>query len=237
MKKLEQLRTYLRTIQNQNYELIWAKTWDDTKKDIEWILNLPGISPGRWAVGYNYLYVLTRVLHELRPHSALDFGLGISGTLFSTYFDFFNYPDGDHTIIEHDKEWIEFYSKNNRISSATHIEAVSCIEKVYRGNKYTAYNNLESLLKNKKYTVISIDGPKGSDRYSRRDILEFLPEILNNSFVILVDDAERVGEKDTIYEIRKKLSNNGIEFCEGLYPGMTECVIFTSINNRFLCTM
>ena len=47
----------LERIKRQNLELIWARVWDDTKVDIEWLKELPGISPGRWAVGYNYIYI------------------------------------------------------------------------------------------------------------------------------------------------------------------------------------
>lgn len=53
---------------------------------IEWVQDITSISPGRWAVGYNYLYVMTRVLVELRPHKVLDIGLGVLTSFFSTFF-------------------------------------------------------------------------------------------------------------------------------------------------------
>lgn len=50
-----------------------------------------------------------------------------------------------------------------------------------------------------KFDVISIDAPIGTDlEYSRRDVLELLPDILEKDFVILMDDANRQGERNTI---------------------------------------
>lgn len=232
-----EIKDYLQNLKYQNNELIWAKTWDDTKKGIEWISDLPGISPGRWAVGYNYLYVMTRILNEKEPKNVLDLGLGISSTLISQYFKGRNIVDGNHDVIEQSEEWAKFYSIKNRISSATTIHAVECIEKEYKGYRYYAYKDISQIISGKKYDVISIDGPTGSDKYSRRDIIEFLPDILSQSFVIIIDDASRTGEKRTITDIKNILRKNNIEFCEGSYQSMSKCTVITSIDNKFLCSM
>ncbi|MBQ9565640.1 MAG: hypothetical protein IJU98_08645 [Synergistaceae bacterium] len=221
----------------QNEELIWAKVWDDTRKGIKWAESLPGISPGRWAVGYNYLYVMTRILNEKEPRSVLDLGLGISSTLISCYFSSKNYNNGIHTIVEQDAEWVKFYTVKNRISTVSNIYVSKCIAKEFNGYKYNAYEDIGKIIRGKKYSVISIDGPIGSVKYSRRDILEFLPEILEDSWIIVMDDVEREGEKETIAEIRSILIQNGIKFHEGVYPGRTFCCVITSMDNKFFCSM
>ena len=198
---------------------------------------MPGISPGRWAVGYNYLYVMTRILNEKEPKAVLDLGLGISSTLISQYFKGNHVNDGIHDVIEQDGEWIEFYTIKNRISSSTSIHKVECVEKEYKKIVYNAYEDISKIVSGKKYDVISVDGPKGSDKYSRRDIIEFIPDILNKSFVIIMDDAEREGEISTLNDIKAKLEKNKIEYCEGIYPGMTRCTVITSEDNKFLCSM
>ena len=232
-----QIKRLSENVRNQNYELIFAKTWDDTKRGIGWIEGLPGISPGRWAVGYNYLYAMSRVLNEKEPKCVLDIGLGISSTLISQYFKGNNDKEGIHDIIEHDAKWIEFYSKKHELSDLSAIHTVECIEKELRGVKYNAYKDISAVVKGKKYDVISIDGPLGSDKYSRRDIIEFVPTILNESFVIMMDDSQRDGEQATIMEIEEKLKQSEIEFCEGVYPGKTYCTLITSADNKFLCSM
>jgi 3,4-dihydroxy-2-butanone 4-phosphate synthase len=67
--------------------------------------------------------------------------------------------------------------------------------------------------------------------------LEFIPQILEKSFVIVMDDAEREGEIATIAEIESALKRNGIKFCKGIYPGMTTCCVIASADSEFLCSM
>jgi hypothetical protein len=135
------LKWYFETLKKQNDELIWAKTWDDTKRTIPWAETLPSISPGRWAVGYNYLYVMTRILNEKEPHSVLDLGLGISSTLISAYFDFMKFDDGIHSIVEQSREWADFYAAKHRISKSSKIHVLDCVQKEFDGCKYNAYEN------------------------------------------------------------------------------------------------
>ena len=234
---LNDVKKYFIDVHNQNDELIWAKTWDDTKKGIQWIDDMPAISPGRWAVGYNYLYVMTRVLNELKPHSILEFGLGISSTLVSYYLKSQNFPDARHVIIEHDKDWAAFYTKNKRITDESHICFHDVSQHKYKGNDYNAYDGLDRSIASSRFSVISIDGPIGSDIYSRRDILQFLPDILEDSFVIIMDDTQRKGENKTLQDIKDKLHNSGISYCNGAYAGMSECSVITSDDNKFVCSM
>ena len=62
---------YFQRLSKQNQEILWANIWRDTIQDIKWLQNVPGLSPGRWAVGYNYLYVMTRILNETNPQKIL----------------------------------------------------------------------------------------------------------------------------------------------------------------------
>lgn len=73
VEKIEELQLQMQQLQSSIEELTYARVWEDTCRNIDWIQDLPGISPGRWAVGYNYLYVMTRILDELRPRGATYF--------------------------------------------------------------------------------------------------------------------------------------------------------------------
>lgn len=77
----------------------------------------------------------------------------------------------------------------------------------------------------------------GTAQYARRDILEFIPDILEDSFVIIIDDANRIGERNTIEEIKSKLEQHKVRYSEGTYRGTTHCCVITSIDNKFLCSM
>ena len=90
----------------------------------------------------------------------------------------------------------------------------------------------------KKYSVISIDGPLGSnDEYSRRDILKIIPDVLEDSFVIILDDVNRKGELNTVREIEEILQDNNIPYFEGFYYGITDCCVVTSKDNQFICSL
>lgn len=237
MYYLDAIKGYILAPRNYLREIIWAKTWDDTKHGIDWAENMPSISPGRWAGGYNYLYVMTRVLNEMNPHKVLDFGLGISSTLISKYFEGRDYSDGEHLVIEQDEKWKEFYLNSHKLSNYSRISIHKCIEKKHRRTKYNAYSDLDNSLKNKKFEVISIDAPKGSYKYSRRDIIDYLPEILDKNWVIAIDDAQMSGEKRTVRDIEKVLNKNGIRYCKRIYKGASYLAIITSEEYGFFCSM
>lgn len=240
------LLRYLKDLRGICKEINWAMVWHDTMRGIPWLENMPSISPERWAVGYNYLYVMTRILNDTNPKSVLELGLGASSTLISQYFTYLqnstlsaeNAGGGYlHLIAEHNDDWITYYTKSHSLSSCSTIIKQDMIEKRYKGVTYNAYEDLAKDVKGKKFSVISIDAPFGSDKYSRRDIVEFLPNILEESFAIVIDDANRHGEKNTIKEISDILQKHNILYCTGVYMGATDCCVIASQNNAFLCSL
>lgn len=92
-------------------------------------------------------------------------------------------------------------------------------------------------MEGKRYALISIDGPWGSDPYSRVDVVEHIPVILQDDFVIMVDDFERAGERNMVELIKKKLNDNQIKYYEGKYVGMKDICVITSEQWKFLTTM
>lgn len=221
-------------IYNRQEDLLYAQIWHDTIRDVPWAANIRGISPGRWAVGYNYIYVMTRILNELQPLKVLDIGLGISSVLISTYMDYYTSHENAekekncdciHTVIEQNSDWCCAFEKNNILSTATRVKICQCIKEKYKEYDVYAYENFAETIGDIKYDVISIDGPWGSDRYSRTDIVNLLPNVLSEKFVIIIDDTERKGEQDLINEICHKLDSSGIEYDLGLYHGFSDCTV------------
>lgn len=236
--KLLKIKDELEIIEKQNQELLWAKIWTDTIAGIDWMKEKPSISPGRWAVCYNYIYVLTRILNEVKPARVLDIGLGISSTIISQYFYYSKHNNGSHRIIEQDTKWADFYTLNHRLSKYSSISICNCILKKYDdGIEYNAYDGFKEAIENESFSVISIDGPIGSKRHSRRDIVELIPNILEDSFVILIDDVDRWGEIETVKEIEKKLSDNGKGYCDKFYRSETDCCVIASVDNQYLCSL
>ena len=90
----------------------------------------------------------------------------------------------------------------------------------------------------KKYSVISVDAPIGSDDlYSRRDILSLLPHSLENDFVLIFDDCDRIGEQNTISCVEKILKRNDIKYAKTILGGVTDCCVIASESYRFICSI
>lgn len=231
----------------KNYiqELIYAEIFHDTIKGCEWLdYRRFAISPGRFAVGYNYMYVAFRILNEIRPKNILEFGMGQSTKLISQYVN--NVVNGGvkHTCVEQNQKWADVF-KNIYDVSNSDIRVVDTCQERYPDDSSPVVTrfvskSLKSIVGNNKYDFISIDGPVGtnnSSAYSRSDILDYLPECLSDSFIILMDDYERDGERNTSKEIRRILSQNNIKWSYGLYLGESMLNIICSDDLSYLCSL
>lgn len=69
-------------------EIRWGQIYNSTIAGSEWLKD-QSVSPGRWAVGYNYLYILYRILNDVKPTNILELGLGQSTKLMAQYAAFY----------------------------------------------------------------------------------------------------------------------------------------------------
>ena len=70
-------------------------------------------------MGYPFLYVLYRILDEAKPRRILELGLGQSTKMISQYA--LSDPAVEHTVVEHDPVWIDFFKKQNASLANTKI--------------------------------------------------------------------------------------------------------------------
>lgn len=140
-------------------EVYWAHVYHDTIRESDWLVD-KSISPGRWAVGYNFLYVLYRVLNDSMPKKILELGLGQSTKLTMQYAQKFA---AEHLVVEHDERWRDWFIRTLKFQhNATKFCLFSLIEKGGLSDKYYEYQGFEeklSLLKD--IEVVLIDGPFG----------------------------------------------------------------------------
>lgn len=207
-----------------NQELLWAEIFNHTIKGSQWLGEV-SLSLGRAAIGYNCAYPLYRILEDIRPHKILEMGLGQSTKIIAKYVEYFSNnttEEFEHYVVEHNEEWIQFFGKSNILPTSTsivHLNAVHTIFENLQPNVPKAdvlrYENFRTQFLNKKFDFIFIDGPNGSPEFSRIDILDILPECLEKSFIIMLDDYERIGEQRTANFIRRVLHNNNIIAYEG----------------------
>lgn len=216
---------------NMLKELFYANVFNST------IVNSPwwnyAVSPGNMAVGYPFLYMLYRVLDEVQPKHILELGLGQSSLMTTAYGSRF---ECDHTIVEHDGDWIEFFRKKLHGDNYSFF-VPKLLQREIEGNIVNMYDDISPVAKGKKYDLLIIDAPFGSENISRIDTLNYIPEILCDDFILILHDAQRKGELNTIKMLENMLQEDGISFAHGLYPGIAYTYVATSPGYRFMCTL
>ena len=106
-------------------EAVWAQIFNNTITNSTWLKDKT-FSPGRWAVGYPYLYVMYRVLDEARPKHILELGLGQSTRMIAQYAAAFD--DVEHIVVEQDAQWIKFFSQNYACPPSTTLMHIPVTE-------------------------------------------------------------------------------------------------------------
>ena len=206
------LETNTKTLFKQNSEPYWANVYHDTINNSQWLKN-KSVSPGRWAVSYIVLYVLYRVLDEIKPQSILECGLGQSSKLTIQYADSHN---ANLIICENNPEWLSFFQR--QFPTADKYTKILDTEMVHIVPEYESrtYAGFKSAIQNKKFSFVLIDGPFGSEHYSRPEILDVVDN-LDKTFVVMLDDMNRIGEQEIWRLLKQKLKDKGIEFVDTVY--------------------
>jgi len=204
-------------------------------QDCQW-LKYKSFSAGGWAMDNAALYTLFRILNDVKPKNILEFGLGQSSKMVHQYATFTENVNA--LTIEHDNEWIDFFC--NGIQKGINLNIRQLDMKIIKYNvcETLSYKGLDNIIRGDKYDLIIVDGPFGSDHYSRSQVISLVPQGLSDIFCIFMDDSNRKGEIETIQEVCKKLSNEKIKYCIHHYDGeKTNHTIICSENLRFLTTL
>lgn len=199
-----------------------------------WLKN-KSFSPGGWAADFSFLYTLYRVLNDTNPKKIVEFGLGQTTKIISQYCDSMNC---DAFTFEHDDQWIKFFKKSFDISNKLTIQLSNITTVKYKGFETLRYaDNVQNITGN-KIELIVLDGPYGSDGFSRTQIFDLIPNAINkDQFCLLIDDYQRIGEKNTANEIMKILTDNKIEFLQQEYSGEKTHFLLCSSKLHFLTTL
>lgn len=226
------IKSFADVLAKKYSEPYWANVYHDTINNTNW-LNNKSVSPGRWAVSYVVLYVLYRILDEIKPQSILECGLGQSSKLTIQYADSHK---ADLTICENNSDWLAFFQRQfptaDIYTKILDTEMINVVPE-YESRTYVGFDNV---IKNKKFDLVLIDGPLGSQHYSRPEVLSVVNN-LDKSFVILMDDMNRVGEQETFEALKNKLRENNIDFKEGFYESDKKLGLICSPDLEWLTTL
>ena len=218
-------------------EAVWSAIFNNVISGSRWLQNT-SFSAGRWAVGYQYLYVLYRVLNEIRPQHILELGLGQSTRMIGQYAS--SHEQVEHFVVEHDPEGIDFFSRDFTLSERSKIIKLDREMIPFKeAEAVRVFKGFEEQFNGRKFDFISIDAPLGADmkQYARIDVLKMLPDCLADNFIIMIDDTERPGETNTVNAMKEQLKQSGITFAVGRYSGNKDCTVICSDDLKFVCSM
>ena len=218
-------------------EAVWAQIFNNTISESLWLKDKT-FSPGRWAVGYPYLYVMYRVLNETRPKRILELGLGQSTRMIAQYAAAFQ--DVEHIVVEHDPEWVECFCNDFPLPKNTKVVMLEREMAPYKeAEAVRVFKGFQETFQGQKFDFISVDAPLGGDmkQYARIDVLNLIPDGLGENFVIMVDDCNRIGETNTVKEIQQRLADYQIGHQTGWYQGEKISVLICPVRMGFLCSM
>ena len=214
-------------------ESLAAITFSNAIQNSEW-LKYKSFYPGRWAVEYTFLLTLFRIFEHHNFTNLLEFGLGQTSRMVHQYAAFHNVPA---ITVEHDDEWIDFTRKDTHNAYPINVKVLPLEMVDYNGYKTRTYQGVKTAFENQKFDFILVDGPFGSEHYSRSQIIQLAENNLAETFCIIIDDCNRIGEQETVAEVESVLKKINVKYAINKYQGLSDYVVICSDNLKFLTSM
>jgi len=152
--------------------------------------------------------------------------------LYSVEINGEEYEDGEL------RSWLDFFE--NEMSGAASFVTILPISQIpiEYGLHVNHYENLNENIEKQIYDFIIIDGPLGTPWHSRDQILEIVQNnLLAENFIIIMDDYDRRGEKQTIYKLYDLLCMNNIPYITGIYSGEKDSIVICSPIYKFVTSL
>lgn len=190
------------------------------------------------AANPSLMLLLWKCLHMCHPRSVLELGSGQTTKLLGLYYR--DHPGVEVLTLEQDGRWVEILrtatTHDGRCHDYCHapLKPTSFVNLGAQTKIETDWYSVNGKLAGRTFDLILVDGPNGSNRYSRSGVLEWVPQILADSFVVIFDDAERYGEIMTIEAFEKTLQARHVPYVGFDVNGVTRQYVFCSPAFSFL---
>lgn len=214
-------------------ESLAAITFSNAIQNSEW-LKYKSFYPGRWAIEYTFLLTLFRIFEHHRFTNLLEFGLGQTSRMVHQYAAFYNVPA---ITVEHDADWVAFTKKDIHNAYPINVKILPLEMIDYKGFSTRTYQGIKTSFENQKFDFILVDGPFGSEHYSRSQIIQLAENNLAETFCIIIDDCNRIGEQETVAEVENVLKNIGVKYAINKYNGLSDYVVICSEDLKFLTSL
>lgn len=149
-------------------------------------------------------YILNEIIINKRK-SIIEFGSGISTILIARLIKENELPVS-FVSVEHNIEWIEVLKKQlekENLTDFAKIEYINLVDQNTEFGNILSYDSqrILNIVGDSKYDLIIVDGPPANTReirYSRYPVFLNLINNLSNDYCLIIDDANRKGEKEII---------------------------------------
>jgi hypothetical protein len=232
LKKQESILGEIRKEKGFLRESCMADVFMSATRDVEWLKN-KNFCPSGYAANFSYLYILFRFLNDLNPACILELGPGQTSFMLSQYVQYKN-KNAKVITVEHNPEWVDFVRKNALVNDALQVLQIPLKEISYDDHTIRVYEDLAKNLIGLKFDLILVDGGDTSKSYSRMSVLDLIPQNLSNSFVIIIDDFNRQGEKNMAQKLLDKLEDAKIKCHAAVYRGLRQQLVIVSNDLIFL---
>lgn len=229
-------KALLEEIKHQNLmaaESLAATTFVNAIQNAEWLKH-KSFYPGRWAVEYTFLLTLFRIFEHHKFSNILEFGLGQTSRMVHQYANHYKVPA---VTVEHDADWVTFTQKDIHNAYPINVKLLPLEIIDYKGFTTRTYQGIKTTFEKQKFDFILVDGPFGSEHYSRSQIIHLAENNLAESFCIIIDDCNRIGEQETVAEVKSVLKKKDVKYVINRYQGLSDYVVICSDDLRFLASL
>jgi hypothetical protein len=169
--------------------------------------------PVGFAASYGLFYIVLRAAQTWKLGNTLELGAGQSSTLLTRLREVGRIEGSVHTI-EHDEAWADRIAAQVR-HSVTRVPLRAQVGSA--GHRYVGYDFAGAELP-RDVELLIVDGPPAGEPngdHARMAAVQLTDRLAKDGFIVVIDDAERLGEAEVAGEFERELRNRGIAFQGG----------------------
>lgn len=193
-----------------------------------WLCERNGLTkrfdPVRSAANHSLLWLLGRILEENELSSIIELGAGQTTLLLDGLC-----RESSTAVLTLEAD--PFWAKEMGAKVEHEVRLAPLVPSRREGRELRGYD-LSSLSAEQRFDLVLVDGPRGTRGLSRAGCLDLLDRHLADDFVVLFDDAQRVGERRTIDVCRRLLRARAPELHEVEVTALKRQVVFASERYR-----
>lgn len=167
----------------------------------------------------------------MKPSKVIELGLGQSSKMIHQYASYYQKAA---ITLEHDKDWVDFFQKDKQGNYHVNIKLMDLEMINYKETETRTYAGIDYYCVGNKYDLIVVDGPFGSEHYSRPQIINLAKDNFAKTFCVIIDDTDGIGEKENLSELFTELESRKIECCHRTYKSIKSFTVVCSKDLRFL---